>query len=750
MKFDLRYFREIILKSTQTELARQLGIRQDAVSRMEKAPDEITINMLMNIAEKTGYSIEDLLSLQHQQVETLFVEDNWTSLLKKRNQIMDYIDGLTSSIIEQSYNQEALNKLNAFKNNLKKIIKKPRVAFLGNSDVGKSTLINSLIGQEVLPTAWTPTTSIPIIIRHIDEKPLFVKDSVVTFKQTDGLTNQIDYSRLDDHDYYKKWFYESGTVDILTKYGTRQGEGDVSQLVGSSILYVESKLLETCELMDLPGFGTGDRVEDDEMALEGKKTADIFVYLSISNGFMRGTDIDYLKETLTALPLVENKNTNNLKPLNNLYVIASQAQIIDNQEKIETILDKGSSRVIQTLPNKYWVQRTEQSGHDYDETTFRNRFFSYSKDSNELRENFEKDFRNLLENLPLILEKKSADMISEISDGISNELEVEIQKVEKLQLKRDEIKEELEQFKTERANVVKVIAKEKTKVISNFRELRGSSLTKLSTKLSNVLNVDKIVSLIENKNFKNKKSDKELLYSLIASTVEQEFKDITEEESIQIKRVTEKFINSLEKSTKNIKSDNFKRNTSINLNTDFIGFDFKKAFVSGIAAAATYGGLTLYMSTLGNLGGYILVTKAVSVLSAVGIGVGGTATAVAAVSSIGGPVTLVIGLTIASFLVAYSISGIGWEKSLAKQIIKGYKKENVQNKYEEALNTFWNETEETFNLGVDNIIESYDENIKINESYLLINNEEYKSILQDLSNLKKYVIHMSKEFTKNI
>lgn len=167
-----------------------------------------------------------------------------------------------------------------------------------------------------------------------------------------------------------------------------------------------------------------------------------------------------------------------------------------------------------------------------------------------------------------------------------------------------------------------------------------------------------------------------------------------------------------------------------------IKLDVKKAFFTGIAGAATYGGLTLYMSTLGNLGGYILVTKAVSLLSAMGIGVGGTAAAVAAVSAIGGPITLVIGLSIAASLVAMSISGIGWKKSLAKRTIKSFEKEDVSSKYLDELNKFWDETEHAFRLGMDHVIDSLDDVIEKEEASLKIDDEGYDEILSELNRYK--------------
>ena len=55
-EFDLKAFRENSLHMTQAEFATFIGKTQDAVSRMEKKSDQLPLDVLMLIAEKTGAS----------------------------------------------------------------------------------------------------------------------------------------------------------------------------------------------------------------------------------------------------------------------------------------------------------------------------------------------------------------------------------------------------------------------------------------------------------------------------------------------------------------------------------------------------------------------------------------------------------------------------------------------------------------------------------------------------------------------
>lgn len=65
-----------------------------------------------------------------------------------------------------------------------------------------------------------------------------------------------------------------------------------------------------------------------------------------------------------------------MNPLNNLFVIASQAHTVDNGNKseLENILDAGSKRLYNLVPEEIWENREEQSGYVHTEPVLRKRF----------------------------------------------------------------------------------------------------------------------------------------------------------------------------------------------------------------------------------------------------------------------------------------------------------------------------------------------------------------------------------------
>ncbi|WP_288926369.1 dynamin family protein, partial [uncultured Trichococcus sp.] len=348
MDFDLKYFRERVLNMTQAEFADVMGKSQNTVSRWEKEPQNLTLEVLAEISANTGFSLGDILNFKSK------IHDPWKGEVSemeklralksdtnaKLKQLQDYmVVNSNSSQLHKNY----ADKLQKIYENTLPSIRKPRVGFLGNSDVGKSTLINAMIGQDVLPAGWTPITSLLIYVIHTEDRPDFLgDDSVVVLSNRSG-NKRVDIERLHDESYFDQCSIETGGINVLEKYGSREGEYYMSTDATAAVVYIEAPLLKLCTLLDLPGYGTGNP-EDDVQAAEGKNNADILVYMSLANGFMHGNDISYLKEVLDSLKPIDTK-PNSFEPLSNLFVVASQAHVVADKEELRNILEKGAERM---------------------------------------------------------------------------------------------------------------------------------------------------------------------------------------------------------------------------------------------------------------------------------------------------------------------------------------------------------------------------------------------------------------------
>ena len=206
----------------------------------------------------------------------------------------------------------------------------------------------------------------------------------------------------------------------MLNYGTRQGEGFDKNEAGAAVVFVDAPLLNVCDIIDLPGFGTGDRVEDETMSLRAKKVADVLIYMCIANGFMRGEDIEYLKESIQNLVVLEDKAKNDLKPLSNLFIIASQAHTVSlgNKKELDLILDDGCEKLANTMPGNFWRNRKLISKHEYTKEDLRSRFFTYTTDIENLRTDFNDDFREMAERLPKIIDEKAKLCVRSYAESV--------------------------------------------------------------------------------------------------------------------------------------------------------------------------------------------------------------------------------------------------------------------------------------------------------------------------------------------
>ena len=102
-----------------------------------------------------------------------------------------------------------------------------------------------------------------------------------------------------------------------------------------------------------------------------------------------------------------------------------------------------------------------------------------------------------------------------------------------------------------------------------------------------------------------------------------------------------------------------------------IPFNAQGIFLGAIAGFGTFGALAAWAAVVAagsNLGAYLLIPTVVSLLSSIGISVGGAASAIAFVSSIGGPITIGIGLALLVCVSIFSFLGDSWENRFANKI----------------------------------------------------------------------------------
>ncbi|WP_418702907.1 dynamin family protein [Anaerotignum faecicola] len=717
---DLKSFREDKLKiKTQTAFAELIGVEQSNISRWEKDPDSIPYQIIQRILEKTGASYEELTGWKKPVPDPLIVEDTWKKTDFTKCTLSEYI----ANTLKQINLPDELRKtyIDDLSTGINTNLVKPKVAIVGRSDTGKSTLINALLGSEKMPTAWTPTTSIAVYIKHISDRPTFIEEDAWVFANHLGNEDMWNERQLYDEEYCRSWKIAAGGVEILRSFGTRQGE-NYNRKAGTAVIFLDAPILKTCDIVDLPGFGT-ETESDDDITFAATQKSDVIIYLSQANGFMRIEDITYLKRNISELPVWEDKNSNTLSPLSNLFIVASQAHTVNSGNRIQLteILDVGCKNLLKTLPDGYWAERERASNYEYTNEGYaelRARFFAYTTDILDVCKPFNEKLTEILEALPAIINERTKIFVRSYVVSRKLNLTGELQKYEGIVVERDRYEALLKEIENNELSRVRDNDVRKKSVCTEISCLCKESFDEFSSYISSTINIDALVNLMREKGVKNKKEEVELFGISLQSILQAKCESILKAKSEILAEKTKDYITAFSESIEKPFEDN-----SIN-----VDFNAGWAFASALSKIGMIGGLGAIISR---------TISGIALLSSIGVSLSaGTTVSVAMIGNtpILGPIGLVCGLALAGGLGVVKLFGGGWEKSVAKKIVAAIEENEVAEKYRASINEYWDQTESAFEQAATNLDKewsTYVENLRET-----INSHDINEIQSKIATLK--------------
>lgn len=708
---NFKSLREDKLKLTQEQFASVYEVSIEQVQSWDSGNmDGFDIVMIQRIATNSNMDFNEIMCYEKPKLKAFEAKYTWEKTDFTKRSLIDYIK---SSLEKMDVSDECQKRyIDDFKLGLDANLVKPSVAIVGRSDTGKSTLINSLIGMEKMPTSWTPTTSIAVYIKHINERPAFIKEDAWVFASECDGENLWNAKRLYDEDYCIKWKIAAGEVDVLRKFGTRQG-GGLSTNAGSAVVFIDAPILLNCDIVDLPGFGT-ETSSDDSITLKAAQRTDILIYLSQANGFMRIEDIEYLKQNARSLPVWEKKGDNEVKPLANLFVVASQAQSVNNGNEfdLKNILSKGYENFAKTLSNDYWRSREDTSGYEYTAKIISERFFTYTTDIPSLCERFITELKLVVEQLPDLIDRRTKAFIHDYVESRKPSLIAELEKYEALVKDREKYVLLLDKIRESKLQRTADNDKSKGEIKSKISQLSMESKLAFTEYYSSVINTDAIVSKLKSKKIKNKKEDIECFASQLQDELQENCSKILESKSEELSESVKKYITQF--------ADNIQMvSNKADINVDF---DAAYAFVSNLSKIGIIGGLGAYIA-----GEAAFLLGSFEFL----IGVGGRI----ALGAAGlGPVGIVIGLAIAASLGLAKLFGGGWEKSVAKKLVKSYEENEVLDKYSSSISGYWNDTDKAFIAAAKKLDEEWDNYVSNLET--LVDDYDVDNINNNITTLK--------------
>lgn len=699
MNVDLQAIREDLLKMSQRDCAQALDIELEELISIERDKQTRNIDMIEKLIELTGKNYDGLKNY----VKEVKVEFNplRQTLEEKRKNIDKFLDyQLTKSGETDLKIKQMIAKL---KNGFHRELKKPTLSVVGYSDSGKSTMLNSLLREDVLPANWQPTTSLAIYIQHIDDRPSFIKSEAVILKEDE----RFMIEKLEDKTYFEMLELQQGDMKILLKNAIH-GErtlGDASTVV----IYCEAPILKLCTLVDLPGYGT-ETESDNKITATVIEKSDFVIYFSKATAFLSSEqEHQYLRNNvLKHLTRYECKGKNHFKPLSNLFIVASQSDMlakdkIEAKRQIEEVKARGRSRFLESIPpsSSFWDSRKNESGYcDFNwNGRLGERFYYFTTEHKEWNLPFLEDLKETLELLPELLEANADNFLNNYIERNFKVLSVQLKEKEQVkdQLQRSisqSIEEEgkligvLEEIKSNESRRQKESKEGRKRVKDGLKRLNQEAIHELTSYYNDNLKVAKLEEKIKESGMKKKKEEIQRFSSTVINEFQEKCEEITLKKSKEFGDIVKTFLREFEEKETVLFS---KYNISTN-------FHFVEKYFEGLAAISSISGIGAFamltfgpaswLATTTTTGFWIFAQTTV------------TTTLLGSVATLASTIAFPLTIGILAILGTIKIFGDSWRLKIAKKMVEQIEKEEVLEKYVKEINKYWLETEKAFDLSV--------------------------------------------------
>ena len=256
------------------------------------------------------------------------------------------------------------------------------IALCGQFSSGKTSMINSFLGNDVLPTSIEPTTALNTYIVYDDQDE---KDELYIRNHFSGRT-KIDES----------------LYDFVTHSFSNEYHQNVRSMIRYVSLHTKKLNFQNIALLDTPGY-TGEssdlslEEDDKNMAIEGIKGADYVIWvIDITNGTIKEDDIEFLESYAKDKPKVIVLNKADLLP-------KSRREEVYNNIK-NTLEEEGLDNINVYLYSSLYPEDFKDASYalfevfrEVDEKVKE----KYIEDIKELFNSFEKYYKNIENNLAL-------------------------------------------------------------------------------------------------------------------------------------------------------------------------------------------------------------------------------------------------------------------------------------------------------------------------------------------------------------
>ncbi len=673
-------------KVSQEEMARRLNVSQSQVSRYEQNPDDVPYSVIKKWVAVCG---------QISTSEGLNYGNPYTELSGQMRLLAEYAETAPPALGDDLF--KAPPTAEHFLAKMRLTARKPRVAICGRFDMGKSRMANTLMGGDRLPTGYQPATSIICLIRHADDRPSWMREDVWIMRKG------FDLNRADDEKHCQEHKFVGGSFDTLKLYGTHNDDtrGDHEQCY-AALVFIASPFLLGCDLLDLPGYGHSD--SDHGKAEFARHLADVVIYASTAQGFLDQNDLQFVSGLLRQLPTIEGEDKS-LPAMRNVYFVATMAKM--EPEQLEVIINKASSRAYTHLEDSLAV-REEQSGVRISLADFRRRFFTFLVDEPARRKAFEDDLSELLgHTYPRVVRRRMDCSVADLKAAAKHYCDSWIAKFADVLESQDRARTALAMLEQAEPKRRRRIGSKEERILMLIADGKRATRQYIHETLGERIKPDRVEKMIRGRYGDDKKEAQSLAASYLTEHIQNELNQFLGKRAEALTPEIENLLKDYQESGQIV--------NGLDLGALSVPFNAQGVFLGALAAAGTAGALAAWASVAAagsNLGAYLLVPTVVSFLSSLGIGVGGTTTAVSLVAALGGPITIMIGLAAAAGALIFALFGSSWQSRLAKKICETMKDKKFLETLSSHADTYWDDTRKGFVAALAETERAFQENLE--------------------------------------
>ncbi|MCL9662061.1 helix-turn-helix transcriptional regulator [Paenibacillus hunanensis] len=673
---DLKRFREDRVKTSLADFAIMLDVSTEELTHLEQFKGQLPLDILVKIANVTGKTIDELNAftiLDEQQIIGSSPQDSKTF---NKESILAYLE--KKKAYDHSQCEDTFGiQINELHKKVSELAVKPRVIIAGHPDVQKSLLVNNFLDTKGIFSSWISTNAIAVHIKHIEDKPSYIKDEAWIFCAAPEHSSIAPWDEhfLYNERYNEEWKLAGGDIKILEEYNTNRSEDGSLHEAGAAMLFIDSDILKNCDILVLPCINEEKRLENKNAIIDSMNSTDILMY--IANSLMCERDIDDLIEAIGCLRSSGQAETDIMKPLANLFIIDAQphTKSYEGLDSLSVMLDQGYHRLAYSLSQRESKTKENVVSHHYDEAMVRSRIFTVRPDTPMLQDFVLHEFYPFIEQLS-----------KEVREQAKAYIRSEMEKYNHVVGHRiDQIEASLQQHIKDKKIVADMVANEPYRSNTNFNHIqdmlntidamKSASFRTFTLKYEQLISEEYILSKITSEKIKPNKTDLEKLNLSLIWSLQSQLKESIDQ---QVPNLTEHMNNYLEQ---------FQEQVENQLGEET--FNATEAFLNGLNGLSTFGGVKVWAVSLGDLQKYAHIKN-------FGKLVGGRAVISKVLS---GPVVLITAIVLS--IAAVTIINKAWQKKIAREIVKRYDQHKVLFTFKEELEKYWEDTLQAFKQGAD-------------------------------------------------